>query len=251
MEPPTEHCQLIADYQARLDAAASVRSRDWWERYLRGVIPFRGVGLPDNLKLLKAWRAERGLDAWPAERELDLACALFEGRCAEDKLAGVLYLQHYLVGRADWRVMLARVEDLFARRLIFDWSLTDWLCMRVLAPLIEHHGKPCAQAVLAWRDAEYLWRARASLVPFASHAGNSAYRPGIRRAARLLIRREERFAKTAVGWVLREISKYDLEYVRAFIDAELGYFSREALANALKYRPQRERKAYFARLSRR
>ncbi len=68
---------LVADYQARLDAAASARSRAWWERYLRGVIPFRGVGLPENLRLLKAWRAERGLDGWPVARELEAELAHF------------------------------------------------------------------------------------------------------------------------------------------------------------------------------
>lgn len=241
---------LVAEYQARLDAAASARSRAWWEKYLRGVIQFRGVGLPDNLRLLRAWRAERGLDGWPVERELELACSFFDAPCAEDKLAGVLYLQHYLVGRLDWPILLAHIEDLFARELIFDWSLTDWLCMRVLAPLIERHRKPCAQAVLGWRDTGYLWQARAALVPFASHAAERDWYPGIRRAARVLIRRDERFAKTAVGWVLREISKHDLDFVRSFIDSGLAHFSRESLANALKYQPKTLRDEYLDRLSR-
>lgn len=241
---------LVAEYQARLDAAASARSRSWWENYLKGVIPFRGVGLPDNLRLLKAWRAERGLDAWPVERQLELAGAFFEGACAEDKLAGVLYLQHYLVGRVDWRDLLARIEILFARRLIFDWSLTDWLSMRVLAPLIADDRKPCAQAVLGWHGADYLWQARAALVPFASHADERGYYPSIRRAARVLIRRDERFAKTAVGWVLREVSKHDPDFVFAFVDAELDHFSREALANALKYQARDVRAEYLTRLRR-
>ena len=33
-----------------------------------------------------------------------------------------------------------------------------------------------------------------------------------------LIRREERFAKTAVGWILRELSKTDKKAVVAFIE---------------------------------
>jgi 3-methyladenine DNA glycosylase AlkD len=47
----------------------------------------------------------------------------------------------------------------------------------------------------------------------------------------------ERFAQTGVGWVLRELSRSDGGCVIAFVEANLGRFSREALKNATKYLP--------------
>jgi 3-methyladenine DNA glycosylase AlkD len=71
-----------------------------------------------------------------------------------------------------------------------------------------------------------------------------------RKSCHALIRREERFAKTAVGWALRDISKYDQPFVRQFMDRDLRYFSMESLRNALKYFDGKERSSYVERLMR-
>jgi 3-methyladenine DNA glycosylase AlkD len=60
-----------------------------------------------------------------------------------------------------------------------------------------------------------------------------------------LLRRDERFAKTAVGWILREISKYDSAKVTAFVGEHLLYFSVESLRNALKYSPELKRQQFL------
>ena len=48
-------------------------------------------------------------------------------------------------------------------------------------------------------------------------------------------RREERFDKIAVGWILREISRYDEAFVRQVIDENLPRFSGESFKNATKH----------------
>lgn len=70
----------------------------------------------------------------------------------------------------------------------------------------------------------------------------------MRASCQTLIRREERFAKTAVGWILREISKHDLSFVNGVIEEELAHFTVESLRNASKYLPQDEADAYAERL---
>jgi 3-methyladenine DNA glycosylase AlkD len=57
----------------------------------------------------------------------------------------------------------------------------------------------------------------------------------IERSADILIRRPERFAKTAVGWVLREYSKTDEEFVLNFLSRHVKYTTSEVKRNALKY----------------
>lgn len=38
---------LIQLLQAALEQAASPKTKDWWEKYLRNVIEFRGIGIPE------------------------------------------------------------------------------------------------------------------------------------------------------------------------------------------------------------
>ena len=90
-----DHRELIRRHQQGLAAAADERSRRWWEGYLKGVIPFRGVGIPQNRELLARWREDHRLDRWPARDQFELALAFLREPLAEDKLAGILYLQQY------------------------------------------------------------------------------------------------------------------------------------------------------------
>lgn len=54
--------------------------------------------------------------------------------------------------------------------------------------------------------------------------------------------------KTAVGWILREVSKHDGSFVRNLIDENMKFFSTESLRNATKYFSKDERKTYLNRL---
>ena len=55
-------------------------------------------------------------------------------------------------------------------------------------------------------------------------------------------------AKTAVGWILRDLSKHDKQGVYVFVEGHLGSFSVESIRNALKYFPDNERDDYVQRL---
>jgi 3-methyladenine DNA glycosylase AlkD len=102
--------------------------------------------------------------------------------------------------------------------------------------------------VASWKNAEYLWKARSSVVPFVNLASDSQYYRYIREACIVLIKREERFSKTAVGWVLHDVSKFDEKFVISFVDAHVKYFSKESLGNALKYLDNSKKIEYLQKL---
>jgi hypothetical protein len=89
------------------------------------------------------------------EQQKDLALMLLEEDHAEDKLAGVLFLQEILLpeGALDWRSDLPRFARLFDERYICDWSICDWFCVKVLGPLVEQQGERTSDLRVA-RDAE-------------------------------------------------------------------------------------------------
>ena len=87
-----------------------------------------------------------------------------------------------------------------------------------------------------------MWRRRASVVAFVNLAkkGDRNF-PGFTEMVldncSHLLGSQERFVQTGVGWVLRELSRWDKSRVVAFVEANLDRFSREALKNAIKYLP--------------
>ena len=132
----------------------------------------------------------------------------------------------------------------FSDGLIFDWNICDWFSIKVLSSLIDRYGISCAERISAWHGADNLWQARASLVAFVPVAGNDEYYPLLETSCQQIIKREERFAKTAVGWILRDISKYDQPMVEKLIEGNAVHFYTESLKNATRYFESQDKNHY-------
>jgi 3-methyladenine DNA glycosylase AlkD len=231
--------------QLRLNEYATAATREWWTKYLKGAASFRGVKMADVREAVHAWFEEERLrERLSAGQQKDLALLLLEENYTEDKLAGVLFLQEILLpaGALNWDPDLPRFARLFDLGYIRDWGICDWFCVKVLGPLVEQQGEACARAIFNWRDADSLWRRPASVVAFVNLAkhgeGNFVgFTEMVLDNCTQLLGSRERFAQTAVGWVLRELSHSDEGRVVGFVEANLDRFSREALKNATKYFP--------------
>jgi 3-methyladenine DNA glycosylase AlkD len=240
----------IAPLLSMLEAKANPKAKAWWEGYVKHSAPFLGVGMPIIRKLVHQWHRELVSGELDAARQVDLALALCHGKHTEEKLAATLFLQEILMpsGALKWEREIERFAALFVTGAISDWNVCDWFCVKVLATLIQLEGEPCARRISEWHQAAVLWQARASLVPFTKVADDARYYSLIEASCATLIRRHERFAKTAVGWILRDISKYDSRFVERVIRDNLAHFSRESLRNATKYFDGDERKRYLKAL---
>ena len=82
------------------------------------------------------------------------------------------------------------------------------------------------------------------MVAFVKVTSDRSYYPYIHESCHVLIERQERFAKTSVGWILRDISKHDESFVRSFVEQHLKFFSIESLRNAVKYLDKGDRDKY-------
>jgi 3-methyladenine DNA glycosylase AlkD len=236
----------IGILQSELRGQADIATKAWWENYVKGSAPFLGVKMPVIRRILHQWHREHVHGRFELQDQVNLALALFEGDYTEDKLAGTLFLQEILLpaGALVWQRDLDRFAGLFDEGLIYDWNACDWFCIKVLGPLIAENGLACAGTIAGWRDAANLWRARASLVTFVPVAGDEAYYSLVEASCAALIARPERFAKTAVGWILREISKHDQPFVVGVLEANIHHFSAESLNNATKYFDKEEQAHY-------
>jgi 3-methyladenine DNA glycosylase AlkD len=229
---------LIREIEKELVAAADPKTKDWWDRYLRHTIEFRGTKMADTRRSVGTVLRTNGLDgASPATKEL--AFAMIHQPMAEDKLAGILLLAEWVLPAQalDCSRDLSRLGVLFDDGHIDDWNTCDWLCVKVLGPMAEAHGFRCARAIAQWAPAPGLWRSRAGVVAFVNlvqHPHEPI--PGLRRlvleACSANVLRPERFAQTSVGWTIREMSRSAPDLAQEFVEANLSSMSREAARSA-------------------
>lgn len=231
----TDNNKLKEKLKSRIAKYSDEHRKKWFENYIKHNTKYRGVTIPQVSKELKSWYKDEKIDKLTLEQQVDLAISFFEEGYAEDKLAGILFLQHYLYKKVDYNDLLLRFERIFEYGYIYDWSVCDWLCTRVLRGMIKSNGRECAEAISKWHTAENVWQARCSVVAFTNLTKDDTYYKLILKSIANLIVREERFAKTAVGWILREMSKVDKQLVVSFITEYGKHFSRESLENAIKY----------------
>jgi 3-methyladenine DNA glycosylase AlkD len=227
--------QLAETFVQELEDRSEPHKADWWNRYLKGEIRFVGTGIPEIRELLLEMNQSEGLDQLPMNRQVSLVNGLMKNNLAEHKLAAILYIQLFWLGKKKNSFLLSIISDWFDDRYIYDWNTTDWLSVKVLAPLVDSDDPKVLWALKKWNRNPYLWKARASLVPFAASKQMKDHRKDIERFSDILIRREERFAKSAVGWVMREYSKIDEDFVLDFLSRHVKHTTWEVKRNALKY----------------
>jgi len=222
-----------------LEIRSVPQKADWWNNYLKGEIRFVGTSIPEIRKLLIEKNSEDGLDHLPMNQQVSMVNGLMRSQFAEHKLAAILYVQLFWLHTQNNSFLLSLISDWFDERYIFDWNTTDWLSTKILTPILDSGDEKVLWVLKKWNRDPYLWKARASLVPFAHSKHIREHTKSIERFADILIRREERFAKTAVGWVLREYSKLDEEFVLDFLSKHVKYTTWDVKRNALKYHRQK------------
>jgi 3-methyladenine DNA glycosylase AlkD len=244
----------IARLQERLDRKADPQRKAWWESYLKDAIPFRGVRMADIRSSLQGWLKDEAvqtksgeagqINLLPPDAQKDLAFSLLQERYAEDKIGGILYLGELLLpaGALHWREDVPRFAALFQEGHIYEWNTCDWFCAKVLGPLVQRAGEPCARAISEWRTAENLWQRRASAVAFVNLAKKGeenfqGFTDMLLETCATTVQQPERFAQTGTGWVLRELSVAEPERVTGFVETHLHSFSGEALQRAVAYLP--------------
>ena len=229
--------EVIATIQQRLAACAEDARREWWTSYLKGEAAFRGTAMADvRRELAGVWREH--LVNRPTVSVKRVALALLRERLTEDKLAGVLLLAEHLGGELGPQD-LPQLAGPLADGSIADWNACDWYAVKVLGSQVARHGKPFAEPLACWAATDGpLWQRRAPAAAFASLAAKPAPFDGFAtlcvRVCEALCIDDERFAQTAVGWLLRELSAQHPALVVAFVETHADRLSREArrMANA-------------------
>jgi len=237
--------ELLTEFQTILESKSLAEKKIWWEKYLHNVIQFRGIAIPVVRECLVEWYKKKQLNLLSEEKLFELATEFLKCEPAEDKMTGILLVELFLLKPENYKKIVDLTEILLDNKFIWDWNTNDWLCVRWLTPIVSDMTSEFVDRIIAWCNADYLWKARCSVVPFAQAKHKFEMIEKIETAIEVVIQRKEKFAKTGVGWVLREISKFDVGYVSNFIEKNIVHFTAESLKNAMKYSEQTKRKNYL------
>jgi 3-methyladenine DNA glycosylase AlkD len=202
--------------------------------------------------LVLAWWSDQGLAQHPTAVGKRVALALLERPTTSEKLAGIMVLHQALADhlRAS---DLSAFEALFASGALADGSVVDWFAVKVIGTLLHRvRGRAdVARALAQWRNADTVWQRRAACVAFTALApqGDAAL-PNLAQliftVCSTVVWSPDRLDQTAVGWLLRELSRGEPTRVEAFIRRHARFMSRECVRHAVEKYPAVHQKELLA-----
>ena len=225
---------ISINIQTKITLIGKPDKAKWLENYVKHNIKSKGTGIPDIRQIIKEVNKKYKLTERCISEQIELLNDLMSQEYTEDKLSAILYLQLFWKNKNESQT-LNIISKWFDNNLITDWNVCDWICVRVLTPLVDNYTKPTLTELKKWNNNKNLWKARASLVPLAQSKSINQHEKLVREFSIKLIKREERFSKTSVGWVMREYSKVDIDFVLKFLFDFNNYTTKEVIKNATKY----------------
>ena len=229
--------RAVKELTKRLKESGQSSKKEWWEKYLKQTISFYGTPMGEIRKNLHQWHNKQSNNNNNSESNdwllLPTAWELFRQPIAEQKLCAILILQELAFDQLVTDRDLPIIATLFDESYIYDWNTTDWFCVRVLGPWIQRNNddnkeeddeeeesrsntakdSSTANQIASWVDDKNatLWRKRASLVSFVNVTDDHYIDLQFEIASKLAPN-QERFAQTAIGWVMSTINKnYSIE----------------------------------------
>lgn len=223
----------IGELVSGLETAADETKRRWWTNYVKGAL-FLGVPMAQTRAIALGWY-RNGESPDP----VGLCLELGSNPISEMKLAGIAIMEHELVPSGVMSIRdLERVREALNDGGYDDWNTCDWLCVKVIGRLVDGGARADHDGVLAWTSSDVLWEKRAGLVGFVNHLPHTELSAGFDRAflaaTATVVADHRRFAQTAAGWTLRELSHREPALVRSFVDGHGPTMSAEARASATK-----------------
>ncbi|WP_284985833.1 MULTISPECIES: DNA alkylation repair protein [unclassified Arthrobacter] len=221
---------LVQSIRSSIRSAADPERARGAQAYMKSDMPSWGVRVPEVRKIVKAAVRE-----FPPKSPDELRAAVYElwrqAEAREERYAAI-DLTGLKMAKADLD-MLPVYEEII--RTGAWWDFVDGVAHRICALLIAYPGtmKPL---LLRWAVDHDMWIRRAAIT--SQLAAKEGTETGLLAAViRANMTDGEFFIRKAIGWALREYSKTDPEWVRAFTSDNASVLSPLSIREALRLLP--------------
>lgn len=194
--------------------------------YLKGHFPCLGVMAPVRKELLKDFLQEHGK---PGTTEWeDVVKTLWEQPEREFQYLSqdllIKYKSKYREEHLDW------FESLICDRSW--WDTVDHLASHCVGAYFLHYPEQRYAAIDRWLSGDDRWLKRTAII-FQLKYGNKTDAALLGQVITDLMHEQDFFIRKAIGWALRQYSRFDADFVRTFVDtheqALSGLSKKEAL----------------------
>jgi 3-methyladenine DNA glycosylase AlkD len=166
---------------------------------------------------------------------------LLKSKIHEERLLALLILvQKYSRGDVSER---KRIFDLYLKstRYINNWDLVDVTSGHIVGEYLNDKGK---QPLYELVKSKNLWERRIAIVSTYAFIKRNEFSHTLKISA-LLLSDEEDLIHKAVGWMLREVGKRDLQAEEKFLKKYYKKIPRTTLRYAIERFPEAKRKRYL------
>jgi 3-methyladenine DNA glycosylase AlkD len=166
-----------------------------------------------------------------------VADELFSGDFLEEKAFAVFLLEGKTgeLGAREFRLFVSWLDR------VTNWADHDGLVHYLLSPMVAAEPRYCAD-VFRWVKSRNRWRRRAACVALIRGARKKQLFAEIVRTSDILLDDEDDMVQKGLGWLLREVAKYDAKRVVPYLMKIRGRASRLVLRTACEKLTASERK---------
>lgn len=219
--------QLLVE---QLHIAADPVKADQMQAYMKTQQPFYGVSAPVRKKQFAAIKKQFSLSGFDEYQEI--IQQLWQGTRREEMYQAIEVAEKYKQFRTPQAMPL--FEHMV--KTASSWDTLDLIATKLVGELVLQH-RELEPYLVKWRTDDSFWVRRASLLAHLKHKQATNYEL-LEQTILMLVHEKEFFIRKAIGWVLREIAKFNPERVCDFIsmyESRLSNLSkREALKNRVK-----------------
>jgi 3-methyladenine DNA glycosylase AlkD len=155
--------------------------------------------------------------------------SLWNGDYREEMYQGLETAEYYTQYRDEksWSIYEALVLS------ASHWDTLDWIAGKLVSPLVRR-GRHLEEHLVAWSKSDNFWVRRASLLAHL-HQRDETNTQLLADTILRLAHEKEFFIRKAIGWILRDYSYANPQWVKNFVDRHQSVISALSRREALRH----------------
>lgn len=216
---------FVKELLKRLKDVQDIENAKKMQTYMKTEQFFYGVNSPSRKQIFR--EVKKNFKIKSQEEYQKIIMELWEGKSREE--------MYFALDVAETNKKFIKVEAFpFFENLVFtatNWDTLDWICSKLISPLILQN-RDLEKTLKKWSDSENFWVRRASILSHLKHKENTNTE-FLSKIILKLAHEKEFFIRKAIGWILREYSyvnpNWVVEFVKVNEEKLSGLSKREAL----------------------
>jgi len=217
---------MVIFMQQRMAEAGSPEEAKVMQAYMKTEQPFFGVKAPERKAIFRQAREHTQVNTFTEYSRLVLW--LWSGENREEQYLAMDAAEYYKAFRT------REAFEVYEEMLLGadHWDTVDKIASNLIGLLVKEY-RELEQKLIEWRESENMWLRRTSLLAHLKHKADTNV-PLLEETILMLAHENEFFIQKAIGWVLREYSKTNPEYVSDFVATHSDKLSSLSQKEALK-----------------